>query len=186
MSRYIKLAVITIGMLFIFTGCHMEEKIGEKVTENVLEDASGDDVDVDVKGDDISISSDKGKMTIKDDKLNYEGENGEKIVAGGDNKWPKDQAAIYLPELSKGKITYILNSDTSCMMTIEELDADVYKDYVKEIQNKGYTKNKVESTSDEATIYAGESEDGIAVTASYYNSDKTLQLTVDASGKQAK
>jgi hypothetical protein len=186
MLRKIKFFAIILAVLLIMVGCNLKEKIGESITEGILDKAVGDDADIDINGGDITFKGEDGEEINFDDEngLTIEGEDGSIVASGGEYDWPKDQAADYLPKFKGGKITYIFNSETSCMLVIEETKKEDYEDYIKEAIDKGYNVDKAESSAEDMLLYSAKSEDGVAFTAYYVDSEGSLTLSVDATGKQ--
>ncbi|MHB8129830.1 MAG: DUF6591 domain-containing protein [Mobilitalea sp.] len=186
MLRKIKFFAIILAVLLIMAGCNLKEKIGESITEGILDKAVGDDVDIDIDGGDISFKGEDGEEINFDDEngLTIEGEDGSVVASGGEYEWPDGQAADYLPEFKGGKITYIFNSETSCMLMIEETKTEDYEDYVKKAIDKGYNVDKTESSAEDMLLYAAKSEEGVSFTAYYVDSEGALTISVDATGKQ--
>jgi len=185
MLRKFKFIAIAVAMLLILTGCKLKEKISENIVEGVLEKATGGEADIEVDGGDISYTDGEGEVTIKKDEgVIVEGEDGSVISSGSEYTWPEGQAADYLPKYEGGKITFIMNSQESCMIFIEGTNKDEYKSYVEKITDKGYSIDTVESAAEDMLLYYAKSEQEIAVSVCYVPSEKTLQITLDASGKQ--
>lgn len=184
LRRYKYIVFVLLIALFV-SGCGLKKKVEEKITENIIESAAGDDVNVDIDGDEISYSTDDGEVSIDEkDGVTFEGEDGSTVASGGVNKWPEDQAAAYLPKYDKGELSYILNSEDLCMLLIDKVSIKDYESYVKLVIDKGYTTNKVESTADDMSIYSAVSEEGNTVSVCYYSTDESIQITLDASGSK--
>jgi major membrane immunogen (membrane-anchored lipoprotein) len=181
-----KLCLITFAcvLLLLLSGCNLKEKIGENITEGIIESASDGDVDVEIDGDEVTYTTDEGQAVINnEDGFVMETEDGTIVLSEGDNEWPVDQAAAYIPELKAGTLTYIFNSPESCMLSVEETTKDDYEVYEKEIIDAGYTVDKVESSAEDMELYSASSEEGVIVTISFVPSESILQVTVDASSK---
>jgi hypothetical protein len=135
---------------------NLEQKAGEALAENVLEDAGGGDVDID--GDKVTIT----------------GENGETLTAGG-NEWPKSELAKSVPEFKEGTITAVLDSSDYVMVTLEsvkEADAAAYYETVKE----EFTQEPFEANADGSISFGAKNADGIGVTLQY--TEETFTITV--------
>ncbi len=183
MLRKIKLIAIIAATLLLMAGCNLDEKIGESITEGIIEKAVGDDIDLDVDGEDFTYKSEEGEITFDEEEgVTFEGEDGEVVAAGGEYDWPEDQAAKYLPKLDSGKISYIYNSTDSCMLILDEVTKEDYEAYVKAVSDDGYTNEKVESFAEDMSLYSGQTEEGIAVTVCFFNSETSMQINVDATG----
>lgn len=147
-------------LLLSLAGCGVKEKLeqkaGEALAENALEDAGGGDVDID--GDTVTIT----------------GENGEKLTAGG-SEWPKSELAKSVSEFKEGKITAVLDSSDYVMVTMEsvkEADALAYFETVKE----EFTQEPFEVNVDGSISFGAKNADGICVTLQY--TEETLTITV--------
>jgi hypothetical protein len=181
--RRIKLILVGIMMLILLSGCNLKEKISENITEGIIEKAAGGEVDVEINGDDVSYTTEDGEVTIDEDAgVNYEGEDGTVIASGGEYEWPVDQAAVYLPKLENGTITYLLNGPDACMLIVEDLTMEDYKSYKEAITGAGFTTDSMDSSAEDLEIYSGTSSEGIIATISYTESEGTIQITLDASG----
>ena len=134
----------------------MEQKAGEALAENMLEDAGGGDVDID--GDKVTIT----------------GENGETLTTGG-NEWPKSDLAKSVPEFKEGTITAVLDSSDYVMVSLEsvkEADAAAYYEIVKE----EFTQEPFEANADGSISFGAKNADGIGVTLQY--TEETFTITV--------
>jgi hypothetical protein len=182
MLRKIIFVSLIAATLFLMAGCNLKEKIGESITEGILEKAIGDDVNIDIDGGDVSFTGDDGEEISfdEDEGLTIEGEDGSYVASGGEYDWPEGQAADYIPKFDRGKISYIFNSDESLMLYIEETVIEDYEDYVNAIIDDGFTVDKVESSAEDMQIYAAKAENGVAATVCFVNSEGYLQITVDA------
>lgn len=182
MLRKMMVIIIIVIVSLLMTGCNLEEKIGENITEGIVEKASGGDLEVEIDGDNVTYSTDEGEMTIdEEDGLTFEGEDGSVVSAGGEYEWPEDQAAEYMPKFDGGKISYIYNATDSCMLMVDGLEKDNYDDYIKEVVKKGYTEDKVESTAEDMMLYSGSSKDGVSIAVYFIPSEGSMQISVDAS-----
>ncbi len=165
-------------------GCNLKDKIGANITEELLEEAGGEDVEVEIDGDKVTYSTEEGEMKIDGDEITFEGEDGTVISAGTDNEWPKGDAAEYLPKLNSGVITYVMNGPESCMLMVDEVEEEDYDNYCKKIKDSGFTENQTESDAEGLKIYSGSNTKNVVATISYVPEEKGLQITLDASMKQ--
>lgn len=184
MNKRIRFILIGIIALFFLSGCNLKQKIGESITEGIIEKAVGSEVDIDIDGDNVSYSTEEGEITFDGESgINYEGEDGTVIASGDEYEWPEDQAAAFLPKLTVGTITYLLNGPDTCMLVVEELTMEDYKDYKDVITKAGFTKDSLDSSAENLEIYSGTSEDGTIATLSYTDSEGTLQIILEAQQK---
>jgi GTP cyclohydrolase I len=59
MNKGIVLLPILI-IAIVATGCNMEEKIGEKIAEELIEKSAGDEVEVNIDGEDVTYTTEDG------------------------------------------------------------------------------------------------------------------------------
>lgn len=162
-----KLLIILLAVLLActLTACKSpSEMIGEKIGEKIVESALGGNVDID--GDEITIKGDDGSE-----------------LALGATKWPDDKLASEIPKMTKGKITYVANSDQIFMIAIEEVNKKDYEDYQAEIINSGYTNNTVNYSDKSSTSYFADNGEGITIQLTYNFDAEELSLNA---GKEAK
>lgn len=142
----------------LITGC--QKKIEEKITEKIIEDASGAKVDID--NDTTTIKTEQGETKI--------GEN---------QKWPKNKMGD-LPELETN-ITMVIhdydkeNDINLGMVYFDGLKKDDAEKYVEAIKELNY-KSVFETSSGDGFIYSGNKEDGSEVVFSF-NSDGSGSLS---------
>lgn len=158
--KKVLICLITIVLLLSFTGCgikdKLEEKAGEALTEKIMEESSGGDVDID--GD---------KVTIK-------GEDGEEWTMG-ETEWPTSELSESIPEFKEGKVTSVINSDGALWITVESVkatDATAYFDEVKE----EFTQETAEMSADDLISFSGKNNEGVGVSLIY--SEELLTITV--------
>ena len=144
----------------------LDDKIAEKVTEGVINKATGGEGKVDIDMDSGGIS--------------FEGEDGEKITLG-DTKWPTGEAATKIPELKKGKIISAMSSEKACMAMLEGLDLQDYKQYIEEVKDSGFVNDAVEQESAASYIYYANSDEAALVYLMYDAEGKTLTVSVEIS-----
>ncbi|MDD4773618.1 MAG: hypothetical protein PHZ09_08430 [Eubacteriales bacterium] len=136
-SAKIFLLLIISSTLLIFTGCgFIAEKITGKVVEGFIENAAGDDVDID----------------FDDDKIVIKGEDGNEMVFGG-GEWPAGDAAKTIPVFKDGKIDYVNDFGTSAMISITGVTKNEYLDYVEKLKAAGFTENSYSAESEGSFTY---------------------------------
>ena len=133
----------------------MDEKIAEKVTEGVMNKATGD----------------KGELTLK-------GEDGEKITFGG-NKWPEGDAAKLIPEFKKGKIVSAMNSDKACTIAIEQVEGKDYMQYLEKLKDRGFTNDVSEFTSESSHSYGAHLNEKTMVFVLYDTQQQVLTISLE-------
>lgn len=94
-------------------------------------------------------------------------------------EWPEDQAGVCLPKLENGIITYVLNGPDTCMLKVEDIGPEEYRDYKDVIVEAGFTNEVLESSAENLEIYSGASVWDMLVTLSYDGSEETLQITIE-------
>ncbi len=181
LMRLIVLATLLTSFAVYGTGCNLGEKIGANITEELLEESSGEDVEVEIDGDKVTYSSEEGEVSIDGDKITFEGEDGTVMTSGTDNEWPQGEAADYLPKLSGGVISYVMNGPEACMLLVEEITEEEYDSYVKEIKDSGFTENLTESVAEGLKLYSGSNKENAVATISFIPEENNLQITLDAS-----
>ncbi len=149
------LIMIVLLSLLLLTGCgKMEEKIAEKV----IEQAVGNDADIDLDGDEVTIKTKEGNVTF------------------GSTQWPASELSKKIPEFKKGKIVSVMNSEAYLMVIIEEVEEKDFMDYYEGIKGK-FNKESYETKSEDMIAYMGKNEDGISIMASYSTEDSTVSIT---------
>lgn len=143
---------------------NLDEKIAEKVTEGVINKATGGEANVDI---------DTGEMTLK-------GEDGEKITFGG-SKWPKGKAVSLIPEFKKGKIITAANSDKACTIMIEQVEEKDYKQYVEKLKDQGFTNDVSEFTSETSQNYKAYLNQNTMVFVLYDTEQQALTISLEIS-----
>jgi len=97
-------------------------------------------------------------------------------------EWPTGEAAKCLPELGAGVITYVSEDVDSCELSIVEISAEMYEDYLVDLQGFGYTLLHSESDTEGYEIDNGSTPEGAVVSLSYQGDEKCLELSVEISG----
>ena len=167
LKKFIVVLLSTLIMLSL-TSCgvrqSLDEKIAEKVTEGVIEKATGGEANIDV---------DKGQLTIK-------GENGEKVTLS-DSKWPEGEVAKLIPEFKKGNIVSAINSDKACVIMIEQIEAKDFKQYVEQLKARGFTNDVAEYTSDSGQSYNAHLNENTMIVVLYDPENKALTINLETS-----
>lgn len=166
MFRKISVILLSILVMLTLASCgvkqSLDEKIAEKVTEGVINKATGGEANIDI---------DKGELTLK-------GEDGEKITFG-ENKWPKGEAASLIPEFKKGKIVTAINSDKACTVVIEQVEEKDFKKYVEELKNRGFTNDAAELSSGSSQSYGAHLNENTMAFVMYDSEQKALTISIE-------
>lgn len=184
MKKRVVFFTIMAAVLLLIAGCNLKEKIGESITEGILDKALGDSADVDLDSGELTIKGEDGQDITFDDDNGFimEGEDGTYMASGGVYDWPKDsEAAKLIPECKAGKITYLYIVEGGLLLYLEETKLKDYEDYVEEIVDAGYTEDKWESSAEDLKMYAASGSNKATVTLSYTPGDGMMQITVDTS-----
>jgi len=136
-------------------GCGAKEKVAEEVIENAV----GDNVDID------------------GDKITIEGEDGEKVTIG-ETEWPDSDMAKKIPEFKNGKITSVISTENAIMVSIEETDDKEVMDYASNFV-KTYLNNAVVMRSVDGLYYSGTDDQGLTIVLSYTSENKSLSITAN-------
>lgn len=150
----------------LFSGCgfkkSVEDKVAEEITEGILEKVTGDEADIELDGDDITIK----------------GEDGSELTIGS-KEWPKGKAIDLIPEFKHGTISSTMNSDTACVISLEDVDQKDYDSYIEEVKSLGYTKDSVDMGANIVRSYYALSEkDNSQVSLSYSIENKEMMLSI--------
>lgn len=161
------LALSAVIVVLSLTGCglrrNIEKKIGNKITEGILEKVAGEGADVDLE---------EGTFSFKD-------EDGSEISIGA-SKWPKGKAIDLIPEFKHGKIVSTVNTDTGSAVTLEEVEEKDFEEYLEKIKSLGYTKDSATSSMEEMTSYSASSEkDDSRISISYFGDNKGMMITIN-------
>lgn len=154
-SKPLLLFLIILIILTIFTtGC--KKKIEEKILENIIEEATGGQVDIDDNT--ATVNTPEGTSQI-----------------GSNLKWPKDKMGD-LPEL-KGNIFSIVEDKNAklVMLYLGDLEEDNAKKFIETIKELGY-EPAFESSTTEGFMYSGSKENGEEIMFAFYN-DGTATLS---------
>ena len=142
-------------------GCGTKEKVekkaGEEFVETILEEGGAEDVDID--GD---------KITVK-------GEDGEEVILGG-GEWPTSELVKSIPEFKSGKVSAVVDSPDSVMITLEsvqEEEVSVYFDTIK----KEFSQESYETKMDGLTSLSGKNEAGVGVSLIYADEVMTILVS---------
>jgi hypothetical protein len=171
---YKKIMVVLISTLMVLslTSCgvreKVNEKISEKVTETVINKATGGAADIDIDG----------------DKLSIKGEDGEELTIGG-SEWPDSGAASMVPEFKHGTVVSAFNSETSCLIVLEEVKEQDYKDYLDELKELGYTKNSTSFSSDSSYNYGATADNDSTISVTYDAGNQTVTIAFEAPPAEA-
>lgn len=152
-KSHIGALVLTAALLVPLTGCgSIQDKIAEKVTEEIAEKAVGGNVDITKDG-----------VKVQTDGVNYE--------TGNDLKWPKESMGD-LPE-PKGKISAVLSDGTTKGGTVAYtgMSLEEAKAYAEKLKEMGY-KDGLSISDMDMVSYSGKNSSGASVMFTYNISPK--------------
>ncbi|HOL17292.1 MAG TPA: hypothetical protein PLY40_03280 [Bacillota bacterium] len=158
--------LLCLALLLPVGGCGLRKKvseeISEKITEGILEQVAGENVDIDLEGESITIEGEEGEFTI------------------GGSEWPKGKAADLIPRFDKGTITATMSTDEGCWITIEEVEEDDFNGYVEALKGAGFTENSQESSfGDQQRMYSAQAAGKGAVSVVYMLENKLMQINFE-------
>ena len=156
--KKISCILVIIVLLLIFTGCGAKQSMEDKIAEKIIEQAVGDNADIDIDGDQITVKTEEGDVTF------------------GSTEWPNTELSGKIPELKKGKIVSVMNSEANLAVIIEEVEEKDFMDYYQRVKGE-FKEESYEVKSGETIAYMGSNEDGINISASYGISDKTVFIS---------
>jgi hypothetical protein len=142
------------------TGCGKKdpgEKVGEKMTERMLEHASGEKADVDIDGGDVTIKTGDGKV---------------EMVAT--DQWPDDMFAA-VPRFSHGKVERVTRNVAEGKKTfniwLREVPDDASRKYEAELKDAGWESQLIDVGAQGSML---SSQNGaLAVQFAHNKDDKT-------------
>jgi len=154
--------VLFLTLVLTTTGCgakkKLEQKVGEALTEKLIESATNSKVDI--KGD---------KITIKD-------EQGQEATLGG-NEWPKSDLIKNIPEFKNGTIVSVMDSSDYILMIIENVSKNDFAKYLETIKSD-FTEGALEMATEDVTSYMAGNNKGVGVQISYTQGDGNLSINV--------
>lgn len=160
MKKILTLSLIIV-LVFTLAGCgvkgNIEKKVGEKITETIIEKAVGDEnTQIDIDGETITITS----------------EDGGEVSLGG-NEWPEIDG---LPEFKGGKIiSAAKDGDGNVMIILEEVEENDYKSYLVGI-SRDFTEDVTQMEVDEYILFQAGNGKGYVVMLQYFLEDKSLTI----------
>lgn len=154
---------LILGMAF--AGCNLKEKAANAVQDKILEEAMGDNVDIDTNDGEVRVS----------------GEDGEELVFGG-GEWPVDKAAALIPEFKSGKVESVMNSDDYCMVIVEDSSEKDWQAYVESLKKAGFSDDVMEFSDESSKMYQGTSGKG-HVASAVVDSEGTVTITIQAAAE---
>ncbi|AGA67765.1 hypothetical protein Desdi_0211 [Desulfitobacterium dichloroeliminans LMG P-21439] len=151
-------------LVFTLTGCKSpSEAAAEKVSEKILEGATGGKVDLD--GEKATIKTEDGS-----------------VVSFGGNEWPSDKLGEDIPKLN-GKVTYVANSDAMCMIIIEGVKAGEFEKYVEKVKDAGFNQNEMNYSDNSTKTYMASNAKDIAFQLTYMVDTEEVSITAGKNEK---
>jgi len=155
--------ILIILLGFSLSACKSPgEMAAEKVAEEMVEEATG--VDADIDGDKITIEGEDGKMTI------------------GETEWPSDGMAKEIPQVKSGVVYYVMNSEEICSIMVREVKENGFKDYLEDLKDAGFTSEKTEYSDETTSAYSARNDKGISITLTYSHESEEISI---AASKEA-
>ena len=168
MFKKILIAFLIVFLVVSVVGCgakqKMEDKIAESVTEGVINKALDGE----------------GKVNIDGDKITVEGQDGEEFTFG-EVEWPGDGAAQKIPQPNKGKVVSAMNAEEFCLITLEEVEAGVFENYLEDIKGEGFINDSVEYTSGSSYTYSASKDENNKISLMYDSEAQSLTITYEIS-----
>lgn len=168
MAKKIIVAFLMAFMVVALVGCGAQEKMEEKIAESVTEGVINKALDG------------EGKVNIDGDKITVEGQDGEEFTFG-EVDWPGDGAAQQIPQPNKGKVVSAMNAEEFCLITLEEVEAGVFENYLEDIKGEGFTNDSVEFTSDSSYTYSASKDENNKISLMYDSEAQSLTITYEIS-----
>lgn len=162
-----KVLSLLIAAMFVLTlaGCGMKKKIeneiGEKIGEKLVEGATNSNVDI--EGDKVTVKS----------------QDGTEVTFGG-NEWPENEIMKDIPKFEKGTMNSATASDELNIIIIDGVEKEDFLNYWGKLKDR-FTQEPYSLEADDVLSYGGRDEKGISVQLSYNTSDKTFTLSVSKS-----
>lgn len=132
------IVLVVLGVAGYFTSRFLAKKAGEKLTETILEGATGTDVDIDSSGDGATVNSNSGSVS-----------------SGSKAKWPTTMPTT-VPEFTYGTITYSQNSAEESYkiwnVSYESVQSGAFEKYKAALLAKGWTEDSNMSFNDMESI----------------------------------
>lgn len=150
---------LTVAALFTFfiIGCTDSEKAAKETTEKIIEQATGEDVEIKTDKD-----GDKASVTIKD-------KDGEEVTfSGGDNEMPSDfPSDLYIPEgeiESSGSIASPDGQLITVNLYSTKTVADLKKEITEKLQSTDWTQSSVMDVEGSAMYNYAKGADNVTIT----------------------
>ena len=172
MFKRIIVILISTLMILSLASCGISEKVNEKVAEEVTEGVLNK-----VIGGDADIKLDGEKMTVK-------GKDGEEFSFGG-TEWPDSGAAALIPEFKQGTLVSSFNTESSCIIALEEVEKQDFERYLEKLKELGYTNETVDFTMDSTQSYSASKDDSSRLTVTYDSESTGMSITFEVAQAEA-
>jgi hypothetical protein len=153
--------LIVSAMMFSGCGKKSEERISEEMTEKMLKETTGKDVDVNIQGKNIKIEGEGTKAEISET-----------------NVWPPDMFEG-VPQFSAGRIDHVTKSQEggtrSFNIFFADVSGDALKDYDAVLKKKGWQTQLVDMGKG---MMISAQKDKLGLNLSFSNEDKRGTLAV--------
>ncbi len=156
----VMLCFVLLTAVFAGAGCGKKdpgEKVGEKMTERMLEHATGEKADIDIDGGDVTIETGDGKV---------------EMVAT--DKWPDDMFAA-VPRFTHGKVERVTRNVAEGKKTfniwLREVPDDASRKYEAELKGAGWESQLMDMGAQGSMLSAQKGD--LAVQFAHNKNDKT-------------
>lgn len=163
--------ILTLTMILTLTSCgvrqSLDQKITEQVSEGVINKATGGEANINIDGGQLTVNgTDSHKITV------------------GDNSWPEGNAADLIPKFNNGDIVSSINSNKTCMIMLEQVEAKDYEHYVKELKEQGFTNDVAEFKGEMGHSYNAHLNDNTIIWVLYNPEEKALTINLEIDEQQ--
>lgn len=165
-----KYLLVMVLLLFtssvLISGC--AEKVAEKTTEKIMEEASGGEVDVNVDGDSVTMKSKDGNATW---------------TVGDTYEWPESMPAD-VPEYKDAAINGLTEVDTptkSWMVMLTEVPENAGATYKEMLEDDGWNISAYSTMDGTVSIYADKAP--LQLWAVFGSTDHSGSITVTEEGE---
>lgn len=119
-------------------------------------------------------------MDLDGDEFTIKGDDGQEY-SFGDTEWPADGAAKQIPQLKKGVVVSSMNSETFCMLVLEEIEKDDFNRYFEEVKSQGFTNDSFEMNNDLSFSYSAYNDENTMISLMYDAEAKSVTINCEIS-----
>lgn len=155
MKKFLAVLIVIFLLVSLF-GCNIKKKISDGIAEDIIENASGADVDID--GDTITV----------------QGTDGSVMTIGG-TEWPDSDLSKLIPKCKDGTVSYVMESDGYLYITVDDISREAAQAYVDEVK-KDFSIDSIDMNDSSSLYYTAKNADDVTVSVSF--SDTSLMIIV--------